>query len=396
MSTQFCLPAQLLGPLPSHLRDPHPDHSHRQRRSRTWRVLAAVVLGTLLTACGGGNDNPAPAPVSGQVASGTDSPATPSGGDTTPAGGTTTPAGGSTTPAGGTTTPTGGTTTPAVAAPAITQQPANGSLVINGDGTVTYTQDGAAAASDSFQYTIKDASGTVTQFGYEVPNQNFFVQPWFFSNGTGVLKDDWSGSNMLDPKVAESLQFLHDLIHVDGVSPIPGKDTMDNQFTAGQVAMISRGHWIVQGAKRMLQGLAAYVRALDPAACPARTRQPLDVGLLMADARRAMRAAEAEAAAGDPATAVVMVASARSRLGLIDERYAAPSLAKARAALRGADQRLAEAQAALRERRPEAPQVLKAWLARSAPLEAELDAARKTSLFNPALLSQAVKRRLPG
>ncbi len=97
--------------------------------------------------------------------------------------------------------------------------------------------------------TVKDASGAVTQFGYEVPNQNFFVQPWFFSNGTGVVDDEWTKSNMLDPKVAESLQFLHDLIHVDGVSPIPGKDTMDNQFMAGQVAMISRGHWIVQSAK---------------------------------------------------------------------------------------------------------------------------------------------------
>jgi ABC-type glycerol-3-phosphate transport system substrate-binding protein len=98
--------------------------------------------------------------------------------------------------------------------------------------------------------TIKDSAGNITQFGYEVPNQNFFVQPWFFSNGTSALNADWSGSNMLDPKVAESLQFLHDLIHVDGVSPIPGKDMMDNQFFAGQVAMISRGHWIVQGAKR--------------------------------------------------------------------------------------------------------------------------------------------------
>lgn len=97
--------------------------------------------------------------------------------------------------------------------------------------------------------TVKDGSGNVTQFGYEVPNQNFFIQPWFFSNGTGVLNDDWTASNMLDPKVAESLQFLYDLIHVDGVSPIPGKDTMDNQFFAGQVAMISRGHWIVENAK---------------------------------------------------------------------------------------------------------------------------------------------------
>lgn len=96
--------------------------------------------------------------------------------------------------------------------------------------------------------TKRDDAGNVIQFGYEVPNQNFFVQPWFFSNGTSVLNADWTGSNMLDPKVAESLQFLKDLIHVDKVSPIPGKETMDNQFMAGQVAMISRGHWIVQNA----------------------------------------------------------------------------------------------------------------------------------------------------
>lgn len=97
--------------------------------------------------------------------------------------------------------------------------------------------------------TVRDASGTVTQFGYEVPNQNFFVQPWFFSNGTGILNADWTASNMLDPKVAETLQFLYDLIHVDGVSPIPGAEMMDNQFMAGQVAMINRGQWIVQNAK---------------------------------------------------------------------------------------------------------------------------------------------------
>lgn len=98
--------------------------------------------------------------------------------------------------------------------------------------------------------TVKDASGTTTQFGYEVPNQNFFVQPWFFSNDTGILNADWTASNMLDPKVAETLQFLYDLIHVDGVSPIPGAEMMDNQFMAGQVAMINRGQWIVQNAKK--------------------------------------------------------------------------------------------------------------------------------------------------
>src|SRR5258708_934180 len=97
--------------------------------------------------------------------------------------------------------------------------------------------------------TVRDAAGNVTQFGYEVPNQFFFVQPWFFSNGTAILNEDWTASNMLDPKVSETLQFLHDLIHVDKVSPIPGKDAMDNQFMAGQIAMISRGHWIIEKAK---------------------------------------------------------------------------------------------------------------------------------------------------
>lgn len=98
--------------------------------------------------------------------------------------------------------------------------------------------------------TKRDASGNILVYGYEVPNQNFFVQPWFFSNGTSVLNAEWTHSNMLDPKVAESLQFLHDLIWVDKVSPVPGKDMMDNQFFAGQVAMISRGHWILENVKK--------------------------------------------------------------------------------------------------------------------------------------------------
>ena len=97
--------------------------------------------------------------------------------------------------------------------------------------------------------TVKDGSGNVTQSGYAVPNQNFFIQPWRFLTNTSALNADWTASNMLDPKVAESLQFLHDLIHVDRVSPIPGNDTTDNLFLAGQVAMISRGPWITENVK---------------------------------------------------------------------------------------------------------------------------------------------------
>ena len=146
----------------------------------------------------------------------------------------------------------------------------------------------------------------------------------------------------------------------------------------------------------VLNGLAAYVRALDPAACPEKPRRPLDVRLLMSDARRAIRAAQTQVAAGDAATAAVMVAGARSRLGLIDERYGAPSLAGERTALRAADRRLADAQAALRDHRADAPRRLAAWLADAGRLESELRATETKSLFDPARLTQAVKRRLPG
>jgi hypothetical protein len=143
----------------------------------------------------------------------------------------------------------------------------------------------------------------------------------------------------------------------------------------------------------VLAGLAAYVRALDPAACPARARQPLTVALLMSDARRALAAAKAEAAAGDVAAAVVMAASARSRLGLVDERFAGPALAAPRRDLRAADAGLAAIQAALRARRPDAPAQMDAWLARSHPLEAELSAKAAASLFDPARLAAAARAR---
>jgi hypothetical protein len=145
-----------------------------------------------------------------------------------------------------------------------------------------------------------------------------------------------------------------------------------------------------------LDGLAAYVRALNPAACPAKAREPLTVALLMADARRALTAAEARIAAGDNPTAILMVASARSRMGLIDERYAAPALAKPRADLRDADRRLADVQATLHDRRPGADTAITAWLTASRPLERELVARQPASLFDPTRLAQAAKRRLPG
>ena len=207
--------------------------------------------------------------------------------------------------------------------------------------------------------------------------------------------------------VTSSLFSTHRGNGIDDPKPIPdlsgpkGKLKVDQD--PGQTKLEPFIHGLIteefdgpEPTPAVLAGLAAYVRALNPAACPARARQPLDVALLMSDARRALKAAQAETAAGDDATAILMVASARSRLGLIDERYAAPSLAKPRADLRAASARLAAIQAALRDRRPDAGPGLTAWLAGSRSLEAELAAKEPQSLFDPARLAAAAKRRLPG
>lgn len=44
----------------------------------------------------------------------------------------------------------------------VTQAPAHGSTVVNNDGTISYTNDGKAWTTDTFSYTIKNSSGTVS------------------------------------------------------------------------------------------------------------------------------------------------------------------------------------------------------------------------------------------
>lgn len=148
--------------------------------------------------------------------------------------------------------------------------------------------------------------------------------------------------------------------------------------------------------KAVLEGLAAYVRALDPKACPQQASEPVTLAYFMSDARRALAAARGRIAAGDAPAAILMIAAARTQLGLIDERFSDPALAASRRALRAADQRLAQAQADLRAHRGDPGQALARWLAESRALEARLRAGEAASLFDPGRVAQAARRRLPG
>ncbi len=207
--------------------------------------------------------------------------------------------------------------------------------------------------------------------------------------------------------VTNSLFSTHRGNGIDDPKPIPDLSGSKSKLKISQVPAEKKLAPFIHGliteefdgpepTPAVLDGLASYVRALNPVACPAKARQLLTASLLIADARRALNAAQAELSLGDNATSIVMVASARSRLGLIDERYADPTLAKVRDDLRAADRHLADIQHALHDGQPEASAKLAAWLEDCSRLESELTAHQPASLFNPASLAAAVKRRLPG
>ncbi len=143
-------------------------------------------------------------------------------------------------------------------------------------------------------------------------------------------------------------------------------------------------------AAMTLDGLAAYVRALSAQACPGEREQPVRLTAFVNDARAAARAAQLALAASDPTTARLMLASARSALGMIDERYAAPALARDRALLREADLELAAAQHALIQREADAALRISAWLSKSPRWAAALQRDESLSLFDPARLAASV------
>ena len=169
-----------------------------------------------------------------------------------------------------------------------------------------------------------------------------------------------------DPKNLDLRIFIHGLVteEFDGAEPPPA----------------------------VLDGLAAYVRSLRPEACPPNPTAPIRMQSVMADATRAMHAAEAAIARNDAATAVLMVASARSQLGLVYERYQSPALSEDRAFLREADLDLAAIQNNLRAGNAMAAMRLALWPGEAAILTKKLQASEDKSLFNPVKLAAAVRR----
>ena len=80
-------------------------------------------------------------------------------------------------------------------------------------------------------------------FGYAIPYFNFGLTPWWHTNGTATLTEDWLDSNLDDPKMLESVQFLHSLVHEHGVSPAVEGTNMTELFVSRRAAMSAAGRW---------------------------------------------------------------------------------------------------------------------------------------------------------
>jgi hypothetical protein len=125
----------------------------------------------------------------------------------------------------------------------------------------------------------------------------------------------------------------------------------------------------------VLDGLAAYVRAIAPCRGP-------DEPVTLRGRLRDVEAALALAEAGDPATAKLLIAAARSTLGAIDERFRRPGLERSRAVLREADGELK----AIRN----GGGSLAAWRQRWPARRRALLRDEPRSLFAPAVLRRAL------
>lgn len=194
---------------------------------------------------------------------------------------------------------------------------------------------------------------------------------------TSSLLSSHRGDGVFNPKPIPDLSGLKPGLKVD--QSIAGQRL--EPFIRGQIVEEFDGS---EPTRATLDGLASYVRALDPKYCAAPV--PITLTRDLARVDEALGAAIALLRQDDPATARVMIAAARSALGLVDERYRTRALRPRTAELR----RAAQALGAIERRLPGDPDgaaaALAAWLAAKDNWRIGLRAAEGRSFYNPALL----------
>jgi len=168
-----------------------------------------------------------------------------------------------------------------------------------------------------------------------------------------------------DPSARRLEDFIHGLVTAEFDGPEPSPLTLDS--------------------------VAAYVRDLAPQNCPVPGERRIDLALYLGDVRTALDATGYALEARDRVAARLMLAGARHALGQIDERYAAPGLARDRALLIAADRELAALQDAVDRGDPDVRRRLDAWRKAMPRWTGPLERDERLSLFDPERLAASLR-----
>jgi multiple sugar transport system substrate-binding protein len=106
-----------------------------------------------------------------------------------------------------------------------------------------YLRDAQALTKDT------NGDGTPDVYGTYVDTSWFSLEAWLYSNGTSLLTPDLKHAQVTNPKVEQTIQFLHDLVWKYHVAPQPSTTSVNDLFMAGKVAMFNAGRWPLQAFK---------------------------------------------------------------------------------------------------------------------------------------------------
>lgn len=121
-----------------------------------------------------------------------------------------------------------------------------------------------------------DKDGKPEKYGFAFDNGGMFVSaiPWIYANGGSIVSDDFCKPTVTDPKVADALQFMYDLIYKYKVTPAPSPNaTLFQSFQTGDVAMIGVGRWA------LVTFLPAKFTDFDIVAWPGNPKQTTEFGI---------------------------------------------------------------------------------------------------------------------
>ena len=193
---------------------------------------------------------------------------------------------------------------------------------------------------------------------------------------TAPLMSTHRGDESFDPRP------IPDLAQPGKISRAPGEPALP-RFIRGLIVEEFDGR---EPPPAVLDGLVAYVGAIDATACPARRDEPVAAAATADTAIRAVAAARERLSAGDRAGARLMIGAARSALGRLAERYA--GLADSQRALTTADAALRTILTKLD--RPGADRALRLWVERAVPWRAVLVGDEPRSLYDRGKLAVAL------